>query len=193
MGDIAFIKDLPQNYGIVRETANVAGLHAISLPPLLDDYILVETVAVATNPTDYTTLAAPGAAGTIVGCDYAGTVIAIGSSVKKPFEIGDRVCGVAHGANDLRPWTGAFARFIAVKGDVQIRIPSHVSWEEASTAGVATTTAGWALWKVLDLKMPELDHLETLTLANGVDQREWILIYGGSTATGTVAIQLAKL
>lgn len=179
--------DLPQNFGIIRKDTSTAVLQPISLPPLADDYILVQTVAVAINPTDWTTLDAPGASGTLVGCDYAGIVVAIGSAVTKSFKPGDRVCGIAHGANDLKPWTGAFARFIAVKGDLQLRVPDGVSWEAACTVGVAVGTTAWALWKELGLLMPHTDgRARSMT-------DEWVLIYGGSTATGTVAIQVAKL
>ncbi len=69
----------------------------IPLPKLSSDYILVRTVAIALNPTDWTTLDAVGYAGTIVGCDYAGIVEEVGSAVKKSFKKGDRVAGFAHG------------------------------------------------------------------------------------------------
>lgn len=180
------LTDLPQNFGIIRKDISYAVLQPVPIPAIPDDYILVQTAAVAVNPTDYTTLDAPGAPGTLVGCDYAGTVIAVGSAVTKPFKPGDRVCGVAHGANDLKPWMGSFARFIAVKGDMQIKVPAGITWEAACTVGVASGTSALALWKELGLSMPQLD-----TSRPNTDQ--WVLIYGGSTATGSVAIQLAKL
>lgn len=182
-------RDLPQNYGLIRTGASRAELQPIVLPPFPDDYILVETKAVALNPTDWTTLAAPGAAGTLMGCDYAGTVIAIGPKVTKAFNVGDRVCGFSHGANDKLPWDGTFARFIAAKGDIQMKIPPGISWEEACTVGVGVLTAGLALWKSLDLPLPTLEK----KLRDADEQYESILIYGGSTAAGSIAVQFAKL
>lgn len=67
------------------------------MPKLLDDYVLVKTVAVAINPTDWTTLEAAGDDGTLVGCDFAGTVEEIGPAVTKSLKKGDRVVGCAHG------------------------------------------------------------------------------------------------
>lgn len=67
---------------------------------------------------------------------------------------------------------------------MQLRVPDNVSFEAASTIGVGVGTAGYALYKVLDLPWPD---------AGGAATSETILIYGGSTATGTLAIQFAKL
>lgn len=86
-----------QNYGLIREDVGIARLKPTQIPDLRDDYILVRTVAVALNPTDYTTLDAPGDAGTIVGCDYAGIVEQVGNAVTKRFKKGDRIAGFAHG------------------------------------------------------------------------------------------------
>ena len=69
----------------------------MAIPKLRDDYILVRVVAIALNPTDWTTLDAPGKDGTIVGCDYAGIVEKVGKSVTKNFKKGDRVAGFGQG------------------------------------------------------------------------------------------------
>lgn len=86
-----------QNYGLIREGAGNAVLKPISIPRLRDDYILVRTVAVALNPTDWTTLDARGNDGTLVGCDYAGIVEEVGKAVTRDFKKGDRVAGFGHG------------------------------------------------------------------------------------------------
>ena len=85
------------NLGLIRKGAGHAVLQPLPIPKLRDDYILVKTIAVALNPTDWTTLDAVGDNGTIVGCDYSGIVEAVGTKVKKPFKKGDRVAGFAHG------------------------------------------------------------------------------------------------
>ncbi|KAF2967893.1 hypothetical protein GQX73_g5705 [Xylaria multiplex] len=178
-----------QNYGLIREGASNAVLKPIPLPQLQDDYVLVRTVAVALNPTDWTTLDASGDNGTLVGCDYAGIVEEVGRAVTRDFKKGDRIAGFAHGGNDANPENGAFARVIAVKADLQVRVPEAVSFEAASTVGVGFGTAGYALYKVLGLPFPD----EVLDSHINDDNKPTILIYGGSTATGTIAIQLAKL
>ncbi|GFF22114.1 protein TOXD [Aspergillus udagawae] len=155
----AIIISSPKQEGLVTDRA---------LPTLRDDYILVKTVCVALNPTDWKHIAFLSPTGVLVGCDYAGEVVAVGRNVKKQFKKGDCVCGFVHGSNAVQPEDGAFAEYIVAKGDIQMRIPDNLSFQEASTLGVGITTAGQAL-------------------------HQTILIYGGSTATGTLAIQFAKL
>ncbi|KAF2099072.1 putative zinc-binding oxidoreductase ToxD [Rhizodiscina lignyota] len=173
-----------QNFGLIRQATGQAVLKPIPLPKVSDDYLLVRTVAVALNPTDWTTLDAPGDAGTLVGCDYAGIVEEVGKAVKKNWNKGDRIAGYGHGGNDANPENGAFARYIAVKGDIQLRIPDHTSFEAASTVGVGVLSAGFGLYKILGLPFPQ---------SQPVSGGQTILIYGGSTATGSIAIQMAKL
>ena len=86
-----------ENFGLVRDSAGKATLKRLPVPKVPDDYLLVRTVAIALNPTDWTTLDAPGASGTLVGCDYAGVVEEVGSAVRRDFKKGDRVAGMGHG------------------------------------------------------------------------------------------------
>ena len=93
-------------------------------------------------------------------------------------------------ANDAHAENGAFARYIAVKEEIQMHIPDNVSFEAAATTGVGVGTTVYALYKVLGLPLPDS------TASNHSSQteaRDTVLIYGGSTATGSIAIQLAKL
>lgn len=90
-----------ENFGLVRQGTGRSVLQRIPIPQLRDDYILVRTVAVALNPTDWTTLDAPGDDGTIVGCDYAGIVEQVGPAVTKIFKKGDRVAGFGHGGKAI--------------------------------------------------------------------------------------------
>jgi NADPH:quinone reductase-like Zn-dependent oxidoreductase len=86
-----------QNYGLIRTATSTASLLQIPIPKLRDDYILVRTVAIALNPTDWTTLDARGDDGTLVGCDYSGVVLEVGKAVAKSWTVGDRVAGFGHG------------------------------------------------------------------------------------------------
>jgi NADPH:quinone reductase-like Zn-dependent oxidoreductase len=116
------------------------------LPSLPDDYILVRTLAVALNPTDYKSIDAKmggddsSLGGCRPGCDYVGIVEEVGSAVTKPFKMGDRIAGVAHGCNQGVPEDGAFAEWIRVKGDLAILVPDNVKDEEAATLGIGITT-----------------------------------------------------
>ncbi|KAF7546107.1 hypothetical protein G7Z17_g8659 [Cylindrodendrum hubeiense] len=153
------------------------------IPTLRDDYILVKTVSVALNPTDWKHIKFLAPPGVLIGCDYSGIVEAVGKDVKKPFKKGDRICGFAHGGNAVQHEDGTFAEYIVVKGDLQVQIPENLSFQEAATLGVGISTVGQGLYQSLKLNLP------TEPLEKPVP----ILIYGGSTATGTLAIQFAKL
>lgn len=161
------------------------------IPVLRDDYILVKTIAVALNPTDWKHLdqeLAPD--GALLGCDYAGIVEEVGKNVKKPFKRGDRIHGVAHGGNAVQLEDGALAEYVVVKGDIQSPIPDNMSFQEAATLGVGTITVGQTLYQSLKLALPTQHEEEG---KEHIQKPRPILIYGGSTATGTLAIQFAKL
>ncbi|KAK4146550.1 chaperonin 10-like protein [Dichotomopilus funicola] len=171
----------------------------VPLPNLPDDFILVRTTAVALNPTDWKHAGVGGnplgvtayTTGTRVGCDYAGIVEQVGSKVTKDFAPGDRVCGIVHGSNNLRPDGGSFAEYIVAKGDLQIKTPDNLSDEEAATLGVGISTVAQGLYQTLGLPLPSTaNHPNTITPSNPPPE---ILIYGGSTATGVLGIQFAKL
>lgn len=68
--------------------------------------------------------------------------------------------------------------------DLTIHIPDSLPFTEASTLGMGVSTAAQALYQTLQLPLPGN--------ATGTSSGT-ILIYGGSTATGSLAIQFAKL
>ncbi|KAH9209070.1 putative zinc-binding oxidoreductase ToxD [Leptodontidium sp. 2 PMI_412] len=154
-----------------------------ALPTLRDDYILIKTKAVALNPTDWKHIDLTITPGVLIGCDYSGIVVDVGPKVTKKFAKGDRVMGFVHGGNSSQPEDGAFADYIVAKGDLQIRIPDKMSFEDAATFGVGITSVGQALYQALKLPLPTSPSPDPHP----------ILIYGGSTATGILGIQLAKL
>lgn len=131
--------------------------------------------------------------GTIVGCDYAGTVEAIGCGVRKTFNKGDRVAGFVHGCNVIHPNGGAFAEYVIAKADLQIRIPDSMSLEQAACLGVGMMTIGQNLYQSLQLPQPTSEgNTEDRKYAKDAGDTASILIYGGATATGSLAIQFAK-
>ncbi|EDN99734.1 hypothetical protein SS1G_02592 [Sclerotinia sclerotiorum 1980 UF-70] len=146
-------------------------------PSLRPDYVKVkvaEVAAVALNPTDWKTLDEIG---------RAGSIVEIGSEVKSDVKKGDRIWGFVHGCNYLNPEDGAFAEYIVAKDDIFGKVPDFMSMEDAATLGVAVGTNGQGIYQTLKLPLPTQPAEKPLPL----------LIYGGSTATGTIGIQLAKL
>lgn len=78
---------------------------------------------------------------------------------------------------------GAFAEHIKAKAGTHINLSDNISFEDAATLGVGITTVGQALYQTLGLPFPPAK----------VESPTPILIYGASTATGTLAVQYAKL
>lgn len=144
--------------------------------------ILVKTEAVAVNPSDTKMIGDFQTAGAILGTDYAGTVIAVGSEVTRDVQVGDRICGAAHGMNEFTPEKGAFGKFNVSNGDVWLKIPASMSTEAGASLSAGLSTASLAL-KYLGLPTPY----------EPAERPFKVLVYGGSTATGTLAMQLLRL
>lgn len=161
--------------------------HAI-VPHLEPEMVLVRVAAVALNPTDYKMPARFPSPGALVGSDFAGAIAAVGAAVTG-LAVGDRVCGAVHGNNPTDKATGAFANYVRVPGSMAIRVPESMSWEQAATiGGVCHGTVALALWGESNL------HL-TASPYNPAAQEysSAVLVYGASTATGTMALQLLRL
>jgi NADPH:quinone reductase-like Zn-dependent oxidoreductase len=174
------------------QTKTDASLKSIPLPDLRPTHLLIKVDSVALNPTDWKCVTS-GVAATpfsIVGCDYAGTVVSIGSEVTKSFKIGDKVYGCAHGSNQNEAYDGVFAEYAMVKGDVTMHASANsesaLGMDDLCTIPLCSITVGQGLFqpgKSFGLALPE----------TGKGYREWLLIYGGSTTAGCLGIQFAKL
>ncbi|KAJ8128523.1 hypothetical protein O1611_g5111 [Lasiodiplodia mahajangana] len=175
---------LPAQASLIRvESKGKATIKVAPLPKLRDGYLLIRTIAVGLNPTDWKQVELGTEPGAKLGCDYVGIVEEIGPNVPESFKKGDRVAGLAHGSNGSQLDDGAFGEYSVVKAGLSIRVPDNVSDEEAAGLGVGITTAGQGLYQSLKLPLPTYP----------VSDPEYILIYGGSTPTGILGIQFAKL
>ncbi|KAB8264194.1 chaperonin 10-like protein [Aspergillus pseudonomiae] len=154
-----------------------------AMPSPRDDYILVQSIAVGLNPSDWKHVEFLVPPGVPVGYDYAGVLEAVGKNVKKSFNKGDFVWGFAHGSNAIEPEDRTFAEYIVVKGNLQSKIPGNLSFQEAATLGAGIHTACQGLYQILNMQWP----------TEPTKNAEPILIYGGSIATDPLAIQFAKL
>ena len=113
----------PRNHAIVVTSPGQASVQDVSIPKLRDDYIIVKVKAISVQPTEWKHIDYWGEPGVRLGCDYAGMVEEVGPKVTKPFTKGNRVFGFVHGGNGVCHEDGAFANYIAAKGDVQLEIP----------------------------------------------------------------------
>ncbi|KAJ5827803.1 Alcohol dehydrogenase superfamily zinc-type [Penicillium robsamsonii] len=169
---------------IANATGDLVVSQDVQLPELEPDMLIVKTVVVAVNPCDMKMTGPMASEGAISGGDCAGIVIAIGSEVPEGrFAVGDRVCVAVQSMNPLLPRVGAFAQYVGATADFTLKIPDDMTFEEASTLGISTATIGYALFKSLNIP----GHPD-----KPAAKPAYVLVYGGSTATGTIAIQLIR-
>ena len=163
------------------------------LPALAPDMVMVKTAAVAINPVDVKALDYSPAPGSIMGFDFAGTIVALGTKAvaQGRLAVGDRVAGVVYGMDKLQPDVGAFAQYVGALADLTLKLPHDMAFENAAALGLAVATATYGLFK--ELRLPS--SLDQLAVGKGEQQQQpgdFVLVAGGSTATGTRAVQLLK-
>jgi len=144
-------------------------------PVMQDDDVLVEIHASGLNLLDSKIrdgefkLILPYRPPFILGHDVAGTVVRVGSKVRR-FKPGDEIYSRPRDGR-----AGTFAEYIAInEADVALK-PRNVSMEEAASIPLVGLTA----WQAL---------VERAKLEKG----QKVLIHAGSGGVGTFAIQLAK-
>jgi NADPH:quinone reductase-like Zn-dependent oxidoreductase len=165
---------------VVDQDGNFVRTDTAPCPPLASDQFYVKTEAVAINPSDTKMLGDFQTKGGILGSDYAGTVIAVGANVKD-ISIGDRVCGVTNAMTKQRPDRGGFAQYNASVGRIYLKLPDSWSFEAGASLCAGLCTAALAI-RSLGLPLPDKPAVVPKT----------VLVYGGSTATGTLAMQLLR-
>ncbi|MDX2255694.1 MAG: zinc-dependent alcohol dehydrogenase family protein [Pseudanabaenaceae cyanobacterium bins.39] len=140
--------------------------------------LLVRLKAAGINPID-TKLRSrgtfyPDRLPTILGCDGAGIVEAVGNDVTR-FKVGDAIyfCNGGLGAHQ-----GNYAEFTTIDEKFAAHKPQSLSFEEAAAAPLVLLTAWEALY--------DRGRLEMMPDAQ-------VLIHAGAGGVGHVAIQLAKL
>ncbi|ORY02747.1 putative zinc binding dehydrogenase [Clohesyomyces aquaticus] len=150
-------------------------------------HVLVRVLAVALNPTDHKMVTHFPVSGNQVGCDFCGIVEKTSQSSTSSFPVGTRVCGGTFPYSQTESQSGAFAQWISVDSRLILKVPDSMDdFQGAALGGVGWGTAGLAFYdsEALDLKGSPSKPTTT---------NEPVLVYGGATASGTMACQLLKL
>jgi len=108
----------------------------------------------------------PPGASDVLGLECAGTVAALGPDVSG-FAIGDRVCALLSG--------GGYAEYVAVPAGQLATIPAGLDSQQAA-AIMETACTVWS----------------NLVMVGRLTAGETLLVHGGSSGIGTMAIQVAK-
>ncbi|KAI0636517.1 GroES-like protein [Trametes polyzona] len=175
---------IPQTMkALVIEEGHRVTIKQHPVPAVGDDDILIQNVSLAQNPTDWKHVDTIGAPGSILGCDFSGYVVKTGENVSSR-KVGEHVAGFVHGGAFSDE--GAFAEYVKTPADLVWPVPENtLNHDQAATLGCAFWTAAQALFHKTRLGL-----VEPPAKASG---SEWILVYGGSSAVGQFAVQLAHL
>lgn len=192
MATATLLPVLPPSRQAIVQSAKTPGAFELCtdlpMPAVPPDHVLIKVTAVSVNHCDYKMPARIPCPGAVDGCDFSGTIVRVGEAVARTpggLQIGDRVAGAQMASQPRRPWSGAFAEYVSEKAGNVWRVPANLSWEQAASIGCGVTTSvGMALWWVM--KLPGTPEAPTT-------DPKFVLVYGGSTASGTFAIQVLKL
>ena len=156
-------------------TPDVIQYGEIPTPTPGPNEVRVKVAAVSVNPID--TYIRGGAVAMalpkpfVPGCDFAGTVDAIGSAVTK-LRVGERVWGSNQG---LLGRQGTFAEFCCPNEEFVYSSPEGVSDEDLAASALVGITA----------------HLG-LFMSGKIQKGEWLFINGGAGGVGSLVVQMAK-
>jgi NADPH2:quinone reductase len=134
------------------------------------DEILIKVAAAGVNRPDVAQRSGvyppPPGASDLPGLEVAGEVVAVGSNAKK-HKVGDKVMSLVAG--------GGYAQYCIAQDAQAIAVPANLSMREAG----ATPETLMTVW-------------HNAFERGGLKAGETLLIHGGSSGIGTMAIQLAK-
>ncbi|KAI1374303.1 GroES-like protein [Hypoxylon crocopeplum] len=156
------------------------------LPRLTTPYhVLVRVLAVGLNPTDHKMITHFYMEGNTAGCDFCGVIQEAGP--QSLYAVGTRVAGADFPYRPDNPYNGAFAEYAAADSRHLLRIPDSMT----SLQGAAIGAIGWGT-AALAISDPEALNLPGLP-SKPSEKALPVLVYGGATATGIMAIQMLKL
>ncbi|KAG7528712.1 hypothetical protein FFLO_05973 [Filobasidium floriforme] len=117
-----------------------------------------------------------------MGTDGAGIVLAVGSEVRH-VKVGDRVAGMVHGASSRT--NGTAAEVTIYDAALLWAMPEGMSFTEGAAITATHLTAVQTLYMRWDLARPSKPDTSEV--------KKILLVWGGATAVGHHAIQLAHL
>lgn len=174
---------------LVSKQANPLEVKEAPYPTPQPDEVVVRVRAVAINPVDWLVqdhAPFPLQYPAVIGEDAAGEVVEVGDSVKT-LKKGDRVLGHALGLSTGKPANGTFQEYAALPEALTAKIPSSLSFEQASVVplGFSTAACGLYLQDFLALTIPQAGG------KSSSDGKDVVIIWGGSSSVGSNGIQLA--
>jgi NADPH:quinone reductase-like Zn-dependent oxidoreductase len=164
---------------------------AYPIPDLGEHEVLVHNKFIGLNPIDWKgkkyrfgVYSFPW----IQGRESSGVVEKLGTKVKN-LSVGDEVFIASTSYRDLR--TSTFQEYTIFDSRLVWRLPKNISLKEGSAIGVGLVTASSVL-EELNVNIFENEDYEKETYIKP-ENRDSLLVWGGSSGVGSYVIQLAKI
>jgi NADPH:quinone reductase-like Zn-dependent oxidoreductase len=190
----------PTNHAAWIKTKQAASITVEEAPYTSPKHneVVVKVKAIAMNPVD----AAMWTAGFIIpedkypasiGCDVAGEVVEVGSSLSKDYIAGDRVigqCSFSDFVNNEVLFLGhqysAFQEYVILRTPLMTKIPKHTEFKDAAVLPLGLYTALTCIFS------PTTLNLDPPTSASKPgDKGKTLIIWGASSSVGSCGVQLA--
>lgn len=129
----------------------------------------------------------------IVGCDGAGIVHSLGSSIVD-FKIGDRIIAMSDEFFCLQKSHGMFQRYVVVDSKHACKIPDGLSYDDACVLPLCMATAAGAVFEheSMNLDWPWLQGEKEFKDQQKKHTGEVVVIWGGSSSVGLCATQMIR-
>lgn len=153
------------------EGYNLKVTNTAKIPDISKNDVLIKTAACGVNRADIYQAEGnynpPEGASDILGLEVSGEIVEMGSDVKS-LKIGDKVCALLQ--------SGGYAEYVSVAEWRVLPIPFGYDLIEAASLPEAVFTSYLNLFEI-----------------GGLSPSDSILIHGGASGVGTIAIQMAKI
>ncbi|EJU01510.1 NADP-binding protein [Dacryopinax primogenitus] len=169
---------------LIVQPDKIVAVERVFTPTIGPNDILFRVIEIGQNPTDWKHAAYISQPGDLIGCDFVGQVVSMGTNVpKSEVQPGELRWGFVRGG--VSKGVGAFAEYIATEWDLTSTV-AGITPAQAASLPIPLVTAIQALY--LHLKLPDPFPQPSKEVKD-----KWILIWSGATSVGQFAIQLAKL
>ncbi|GAM36633.1 hypothetical protein TCE0_018r05868 [Talaromyces pinophilus] len=136
------------------------------------------------NPADLNHTKHLGMNNNVCGYEICGTVIEAGETSR--YTVGDIVFGSNKPGRSKPAYHGGHQDFAILESDtMSMKLPSQVPNADAAALGIMVRSAGDALINLFEIPFPAIN-------VHGPPAAGGLLVWGGASAVGTAAIQLAK-
>ncbi|EXF74841.1 hypothetical protein CFIO01_06518 [Colletotrichum fioriniae PJ7] len=155
------------------------------LPPVTarDDEILIDVLYSGVNPADLKTVQFTNYRNSVLGTDFCGKVLDCPALVDSGLSVGDVVAGQTIVQGQYSKDYGAHKPRISTPRVSLFKVPENMAHSDAAAITTVTHTASDALYNNFKLPLPGS--------ASGIVQGT-LVVWGGGTAVGLSAIQLAR-